>query len=119
MTSNAQNFSFKQVHLNDFDSSSNFLSFPRTLNTSTQGTNFYCNPAYSCSCKKGYSPLFDPFYGEKQGNTIHYLADLQDNGPEEPDLTKYIDADVLGEICKNCRRGRPARAQKVRAYRRL
>ncbi|MDD3043586.1 MAG: hypothetical protein PHW56_11765 [Methanosarcinaceae archaeon] len=59
----------------------------------------------------------DSVFREKQGNTIHYLADLKDSGPDEPDLSQYIDVDVLGEICRNCRR-RPARARRVRAYRR-
>jgi len=63
--------------------------------------------------------FLDSFYGEKQRDTVHYLPDLQDNRPEEPDLNKYIDADVIGDICKNCRRRRPARARRVRAYRRL
>ena len=42
----------------------------------------------------------DSVFREKLGNTIQYLADLQYSGPDEPDLNKFIDADVLGEICK-------------------
>lgn len=61
--------------------------------------------------------FLDSFYEEKQGNPVKYLADLG-NGPEDPDLNKYVDAEVLGEICKNCRQRRPARAHRTRAYRR-
>jgi hypothetical protein len=45
----------------NFDSSNSFENSPESLTTSTRGTNFTFNPAYSCSCKKGYSPLFDPY----------------------------------------------------------
>ena len=53
----------------NFDSYS-FETTPKSLTTSTQGTDFTFKPAYSCSCKKGYSPLFDPYTWKR---------------PEEPD----------------------------------
>jgi hypothetical protein len=60
----------KQTSFFDFDSSNSFETTPESLTTSTRGTNFTFNPAYSCSCKKGYSPLFDPYTWKR---------------PEEPD----------------------------------
>jgi hypothetical protein len=53
----------KQTNLNifyNFNISDSFETSTESQNTSTQGT-FTFNPAYSCSCKKGYSPLFDPY----------------------------------------------------------
>jgi len=35
--------------------------------------------------------FLDSFYAEKQVNTVHYLVDLQDEGPEEPDLNQYTE----------------------------
>lgn len=61
----------------------------------------------------------DAVFEERQKPQVKYLSDLHDTGPEDPELSEYIDADVLNEICKNCRRRRPARARRVRAYRRL
>lgn len=53
---------FKQVHLNDFDSSLNFESLPETLTTTTQNTVFhYRNPSYSCRCRRGYTLTSDVF----------------------------------------------------------
>lgn len=51
-------------------------------------------------------------FKDKQRNAVEYLADSQDNGPDEPDLSEYIDSDVLKEICKRCRERRAARNRK-------
>jgi hypothetical protein len=63
MTSDVHIFSFIQVQLSDFDSSSNCLTIPDTLNTITHGRpDFTSSPRHSCSCKRGgYSPFFDPY----------------------------------------------------------
>ena len=59
------NFSSKQVHLRDFDSTDNDVSDIETLNTDTQEqTNFTLTPGYSCRCKRGYnltSDIFNPW----------------------------------------------------------
>jgi hypothetical protein len=54
--------------------------------------------------------FLDSFYEEKYANTVHYLADIQDNGPEEPDLTQYT------EMNCNARRLRRADRRQVRAH---
>lgn len=62
MSQLTQNGKFKQVQLNDFDSSSNFESLPETLTTTTQNTVFhYRNPSYSCRCRRGYTLTSDVF----------------------------------------------------------
>jgi hypothetical protein len=43
-----------QTNINSFFDFEEFDSL-----STTSGTNF--EPVYSCSCKKGYSPLFDPY----------------------------------------------------------
>ena len=74
-----------QTSFFDFDSLNSFETTPKSLTTSTRGTNFTFNPAYSCSCKKGYSPFSDPYTWRR---------------PEEPDDCSRAD------IKKACRLGR-------------
>jgi hypothetical protein len=62
-----------QTNLNtfyNFNISDSFETTPKSLATSTRGTDFTFKPVYSCSCKKGYSPFFDPYTWKR---------------PEEPD----------------------------------
>jgi hypothetical protein len=63
-----------------------FFDFEEFDNLSTtSGTNFHFEPAYSCSCKKGYSPFSDPYTWRR---------------PEEPEDCSRAD------IKKACRLGK-------------
>lgn len=85
MTTQIHNSSFKQVQLNEFDSSSNFLSVTETTLTTAQRATFhYGSPSFSSSCKSGYSVFSDPYNWRR---------------PEEPDDCSRAD------IKRACRLG--------------
>lgn len=44
----------------DFDTTNSFENNPKSLNTSTQGTDFTFKPVYSCRTRRGYSLFSDP-----------------------------------------------------------
>lgn len=51
------------------------------------------------------------FYQERQSNTVHYLTDLQDSGPEELNLSEYINADLFQTHSEACMHRRIERRQ--------
>lgn len=57
--------------------------------------------------------FLDSFYAENQASAVHYLADLQDEGPDEPDLNQYTEANC------NIRRLRVDRRHGRAHFRRL
>jgi hypothetical protein len=44
--------------------------------------------------------FLDSFYAEKQVTTGRYLVN---SGPDEPELSQYVDADILTAHCKVCK----------------
>lgn len=73
MKTHVRNFTTQQVHLSNFDNSTDFETIPETLLTSTREPDFIPNPKYSCSCRRGYSLSSDPHnIWKRQAEPAHY-----------------------------------------------
>jgi hypothetical protein len=53
---------YSETDLFFFDSTAKHTPIPETTLTTTQGATFhYCNPSYSCRCRRGYTLTSDVF----------------------------------------------------------